>query len=96
MSTFAVDPQALAALAEVLGTLRDELESLSEVDLTADFPRGDTDSSTQSLMLNWRHERLSLAGSMDSLKAQVLVVAEGYAAAEADVSQALTGAGPSS
>ncbi len=94
MSTFAADAQALAGLAEVLGTLGDELAALADGDLTADFPRGDVSGATQSLMLGWRRERLALADSLHDLRIAVIEAARQYAAAETEVASSLPGGGP--
>ena len=94
MSTFAVDAQALAGLAEVLGTLGDELAGLADGDLTADFPRGDVSGATESLMVGWRRERLALADSLHDLRVGVEEASRQYAAAETEVASALPSGGP--
>ena len=93
MPTFAADPQALTALAHLLRSLGDELGSMADVDLTADFPSGDAAAATEDLMLNWRRERLSLARSLTELADATQTAATGYAIADQQATRALGGAG---
>ncbi len=82
MPSYRADPAPIAALADALEVLGEDLAGMDQVNLTAEFPPGAAAPKVEDLILNWRQERLALARALGELSDRVRAAAAGYADAE--------------